>query len=294
MIAPRYQLKQEPQEAKEVNPKIEKEMDPSPIVYSSSDSEIDIPYVDEDNGISDIEAELDLKIGKYAINGLSDPDFRCRPRQIRERRGKDIKGGTDAILEVLDWFSVEVYDRIRAGEPVEEDRSGWEIVQEELQPYVAADLGFLHEGHRPYASADHFRHPVGPASSPRIPPESRTSHRTVLSRGRQGKEGSRGGRTPRTFRGYGRRDRPAAEEGLRGPSSSSLFPGLSHLISSLRPGNRKGVFKPFTVADSQCIQCSWFCLVIYHVGATAAERQRQTDRRITKRENQLESVLPTL
>jgi hypothetical protein len=70
-----------------------------------------------------------------------------------------------------------------AGEPVEEDRSGLEIVQEELQPYVAADLGFLHEGHRPYASADHFRHPVGPASSPRIPPESRTSHRTVPGRG---------------------------------------------------------------------------------------------------------------
>jgi hypothetical protein len=34
------------------------------------------------------------------------------------------------------------------GEPVEEDRSGWKIVQEELQPYAAADLGFLH------ASAD--------------------------------------------------------------------------------------------------------------------------------------------
>jgi hypothetical protein len=30
-----------------------------------------------------------------------------------------------------------------------------------------------------------------------------------------------------TFRGYGRRDRPAAEEGLGGPSSSSLFLGLS-------------------------------------------------------------------
>ncbi|KAH0818702.1 hypothetical protein GEV33_004090 [Tenebrio molitor] len=70
-----------------------------------------------------------------------------------------------------------------AGEPVEEDRSGLEIVQEELQPYVAADIGFLHEGHRPYASADHFRHPVGPASSPRIPPENRTSHRTVPGRG---------------------------------------------------------------------------------------------------------------
>jgi hypothetical protein len=50
-------------------------------------------------------------------NGLSDPDFRCRPRQICERRGKDIKGGTDAILEVLDRvldkFSVNIYDRIR-------------------------------------------------------------------------------------------------------------------------------------------------------------------------------------
>ncbi|KAH0822743.1 hypothetical protein GEV33_000048 [Tenebrio molitor] len=46
-------------------------------------------------------------------NGLSDPDFRCRPRQICERRGKDIKGGTDAILEVLDKFSVVIYDRIR-------------------------------------------------------------------------------------------------------------------------------------------------------------------------------------
>jgi hypothetical protein len=73
---------------------------------------------------------------------------------------------------VLDRFSVDVYDRIRCvfvlkggdwgvfsqcnrcwrtrgGRP-----SGWKIVQEELQPYAAADLGFLHEGQRPYASAD--------------------------------------------------------------------------------------------------------------------------------------------
>ncbi|KAH0818735.1 hypothetical protein GEV33_004056 [Tenebrio molitor] len=100
-------------------------------------------------------------------NGLSDPDFRCQPRQICERRGEDIK----------------VEQTPCAGEPVEEDRSGLEIVQEELQPYVAADIGFLHEGHRPYASADHFRHPVGPASSPRIPPENRTSLRTVPGRG---------------------------------------------------------------------------------------------------------------
>jgi hypothetical protein len=46
-------------------------------------------------------------------NGLSDPDFRCRPRQICERSGKDVKGGTDAILEVLDKCSVDIYDRIR-------------------------------------------------------------------------------------------------------------------------------------------------------------------------------------
>ncbi|KAH0809099.1 hypothetical protein GEV33_013692 [Tenebrio molitor] len=70
-----------------------------------------------------------------------------------------------------------------AGEPVEEDRIGWETVLEEFQPNVAADKGFLHEGHQPYASADYFHHPVGPASSPRIPPENRTSHRTVPGRG---------------------------------------------------------------------------------------------------------------
>lgn len=53
-------------------------MDPSPIVYSSSDSEIDIPYVDEDNGISDIEAELDLKIGKYAIVKYQGNQYPCK------------------------------------------------------------------------------------------------------------------------------------------------------------------------------------------------------------------------
>ncbi|KAH0818599.1 hypothetical protein GEV33_004192 [Tenebrio molitor] len=165
---------------------------------------------------------------------------------LREK-GKRYKGGTDAIFggsRLVLGRGLRPNPATGAGEPVEEDRSGWEIVQEELQPYVAADLGFLHEGHRPYASADHFRHPVGPASSPRISPESRTSYRTVPGRGTRvqehlvsGKEGSRGGRTPRTFRGYGRRDRPAAEEGLGGPSSSSLFLGLSNLISSLRPGS---------------------------------------------------------
>jgi hypothetical protein len=35
-------------------------------------------------------------------NGLSDPDFRYRPRQFGGEEGKIYKGGTDAILEVLD------------------------------------------------------------------------------------------------------------------------------------------------------------------------------------------------
>ncbi|KAH0816039.1 hypothetical protein GEV33_006753 [Tenebrio molitor] len=175
---------------------------------------------------------------------------------IRREEGKIYKGGTDAILEVLDQlldrFSTSSGQRLRpircatgAGEqPVEEDRIGWETVLEEFHPNVAADKGFLHEGHRPYASADYFHHPVGPASSPRIPPENGTSHRTVPGRGTRvqeqlisGKEGSRGGRTPRTFRGYGRRDRPAAEEGLGGPSSSSFFQGL---FLDFKPQARSG------------------------------------------------------
>jgi hypothetical protein len=55
------------------------------------------------------------------------------------------------------------------GEPVEEDRSGWKIVQEELQPYAAADLGFLHEGQRPYASTDHISPPCWAGVIPQDP-----------------------------------------------------------------------------------------------------------------------------
>jgi hypothetical protein len=55
------------------------------------------------------------------------------------------------------------------GELVEEDRSGWKIVQEELQPYAAADLGFLHEGQRPYASADFSSPPCWAVVIPQDP-----------------------------------------------------------------------------------------------------------------------------
>ncbi|KAH0814445.1 hypothetical protein GEV33_008345 [Tenebrio molitor] len=50
-------------------------------------------------------------------NGLSDPDFRYRPRQVGERRGKRYKGGTDAMKKVLDRaldrFSTSAGQRLR-------------------------------------------------------------------------------------------------------------------------------------------------------------------------------------
>ncbi|KAH0820815.1 hypothetical protein GEV33_001976 [Tenebrio molitor] len=100
-------------------------------------------------------------------NGLSDPDFRCRPRQICERRGEDIK----------------VEQTPCAGEPVEEDRSGLEIVQEELQPYVAADIGFLHEG-------SHQR--TGPHSGLSLAEEPESRSNSYLARKGRGEEGPRG------------------------------------------------------------------------------------------------------
>ncbi|KAH0816501.1 hypothetical protein GEV33_006290 [Tenebrio molitor] len=108
-----------------------------------------------------------------------------------------------------DRFSVDIYDRIRvatgAGEPVEEDRSGWKIVQEELQPYAAADLGFLHEGQRPYASADHISPPCWAGVIPQDPtreqdltPDSpwprnpKSRNKSYLARKGRGEEGPRG------------------------------------------------------------------------------------------------------
>ncbi|KAH0818647.1 hypothetical protein GEV33_004144 [Tenebrio molitor] len=46
-------------------------------------------------------------------NGLSDPDFRYRPRPFGERRVERYKGGTDAMLEVLDRFSTSAGERLR-------------------------------------------------------------------------------------------------------------------------------------------------------------------------------------
>jgi hypothetical protein len=43
------------------------------------------------------------------------------------------------------------------------------IVQRELQPYAAADLGFSHEGQPPFASADHISPPCWAAVIPQDP-----------------------------------------------------------------------------------------------------------------------------
>ncbi|KAJ3628654.1 hypothetical protein MTP99_015950 [Tenebrio molitor] len=155
-------------------------------------------------------------------NGLSDPDFRYRPRQFGERRGKYIKVEQTPCR----GFSTSS----GAGEPVEEDRIGWETVLEEFQPKRRGGERLPSRGSSTLRFSGLFSPPCWAGVIPKDP--SREQDLTPdCPRPRNPspgatQEGSRGGRTPRTFRGYGRRDRPAAEEGLGGPSSSSLFQGL--------------------------------------------------------------------
>ncbi|KAH0813393.1 hypothetical protein GEV33_009398 [Tenebrio molitor] len=114
-------------------------------------------------------------------NGLSDPDFRYRPRQVGERRGKRYKGGTDAMKMVLERLSTGsrlVQGEIRGcfsvqqelANPWRKTESAGKSSQRNPNRNAAADKGFIHEGQRPYAQAE-------------TPPESRTSHRTVPGRG---------------------------------------------------------------------------------------------------------------
>ncbi|KAH0808872.1 hypothetical protein GEV33_013919 [Tenebrio molitor] len=175
---------------------------------------------------------------------------------------KGIKDGTDAILEV--HGSRQGHDRYSVlqqvlANPWRKTETAGRIVQRELQPYAAADLGFIHEGQPLYASTDHISPPCWPAVIPQDPtreqdltPDSprlripKSRNRNYLARSfsvilsSSGilanffyivyviglEEGSKGGRTPRTFREYGRRSGLAAKEGLGGPFFSSLFPGL--------------------------------------------------------------------
>jgi hypothetical protein len=98
---------------------------------------------------------------------------------------KDIKGGTDAILmgftTVAPCVCVCVFvlkgGRLGGVFPVQQvlanpwrkTVSAGRIVQRELQPYAAADLGFIHEGQRPYASADQISPPRWAAVIPQDP-----------------------------------------------------------------------------------------------------------------------------
>jgi hypothetical protein len=53
--------------------------------------------------------------------------------------------------------------------PWRKTETAGKIVQRELQPYAAADLGFIHEDQRPYASADHISPPCWAAVIPQDP-----------------------------------------------------------------------------------------------------------------------------
>jgi hypothetical protein len=53
--------------------------------------------------------------------------------------------------------------------PWRKTETAGKIVQSELQPYAAADLGFFHEGQRPYASADHISPPCWAVVIPQDP-----------------------------------------------------------------------------------------------------------------------------
>ncbi|KAH0817218.1 hypothetical protein GEV33_005573 [Tenebrio molitor] len=165
------------------------------------------------------------------------PERALGPRQIYERRGKRYKrwNGRHFSGSRLTFTTESVCNRCwrtRGGRP-----SGWKIVQEELQPYAAADLGFLHEGQRPYASADLTSPPCWAVVIPQDPnreqdltpdsPSPSSFQEQILSGKGRGEKGPRG-----LSRGYGRRNRLAAEEGLGGPSFSSLFPGLFSIDST--------------------------------------------------------------
>ncbi|KAH0816553.1 hypothetical protein GEV33_006238 [Tenebrio molitor] len=187
-------------------------------------------------------------------NGLSDPDFRYRPRQFGERRGKYIKvrgydrsvceccvqrGRLGGVLVCNRRIPTDTSRRIKASftrvidptlqriisppcwaDVIPQDPSG----EQDLTPDCLWPRN-------PSPGATHIWQ--GPSASFfYCPPSWHISFTLiyVIRPGVTSPETTRslplGRRTPRTFRGYGRRDRPAAEEGLGGPSSGSLSQGL--------------------------------------------------------------------
>ncbi|KAH0813601.1 hypothetical protein GEV33_009190 [Tenebrio molitor] len=166
------------------------------------------------------------RIIPYTLNGLSDPDFRYRPRKFGERRGKYIK----VEQTPCQGFSTSSGQRLRPIRVKNSNRN------------VAADKGFLHEGQRPYASADNFttlldrRHPPGPLrrAGPHTglslaeEPESRSN--SYLARECCGEEGPRG--LSEDTDGVINQRRKKDSEDL--PPARS--PKDSYWISSPRPG----------------------------------------------------------
>ncbi|KAH0815655.1 hypothetical protein GEV33_007136 [Tenebrio molitor] len=143
-------------------------------------------------------------------NGLTAPDFRYRPRQFGERRGKYIKVEQTPFKR----FSTSSGQRLRPIRVVRQELANpWRRTESAGKPGLIS----------PHCWAGVI--PKDPTREQDLTPD-RPWLRNPSPGATSYLEGSRGGRTPRTFRGYGRRDRPAAEEGLGGPSSSSLFQGL--------------------------------------------------------------------
>ncbi|KAH0809538.1 hypothetical protein GEV33_013254 [Tenebrio molitor] len=105
------------------------------------------------------------KVREHSRTGSRKPTSGTGRDEFARVGAKGIKGGTDAILEALgSRFSVHGSRPIPLQQvlanPWRKTEAAGKIVQTELQPYAAADLGFFHEGQRPYASADHISPPV--------------------------------------------------------------------------------------------------------------------------------------
>ncbi|KAH0815109.1 hypothetical protein GEV33_007682 [Tenebrio molitor] len=103
------------------------------------------------------------KVRERSSTGSRTPTSGTGRDEFAREGAKSIKGGTDAILEVHDHSSQVLAN------PWRKTESAGRVVQRELQPYAAADLGFIHEGPRPYASADQISPPFWAAVIPQDP-----------------------------------------------------------------------------------------------------------------------------
>ncbi|KAH0816887.1 hypothetical protein GEV33_005904 [Tenebrio molitor] len=136
-------------------------------------------------------------------NGLSDPDFRYRPRQFGERRGEIYKGGTDAMLEVRGYDRSVLCNRswrTRGGRPNRLENHLRRIPTETSRRIKASFTRVID----PTLKRSNFvtlldrRHPQGPLRRARphtglsLAEEPEPRSNTYLARKCRGEEGPRG------------------------------------------------------------------------------------------------------